>query len=243
MTGAYGGTLAPAVNAAVRDVLDVRTRDHFFLYVHYMDVHDHKEAELSYAESVGRVDEGVGELLDELAGRDLLEDTLIVLTSDHGERLGERHPIPGMTQHYGDPSFDYLVRVPLVASQRVFPESGSPIRGQDLKDHLLTIAGGEPSLHQDIGASELFMSERHWQVLRDGRWKLMRARVVGQPLLFDLSTDPGETRDVAARHPGVVGRMSARLDEHTTRLAARVGGPGEISEVERRWLEALGYVE
>lgn len=43
--------------------------------------------------------------------------------------------------------------------------------------------------------------------LRQGDFKL-----VGKEL-YDLSADPGETTDIAARHPQVVARMEARLKE------------------------------
>jgi arylsulfatase A len=62
---------------------------------------------------------------------------------------------------------------------------------------------------------------------REGRWKLVRhdsrsahntvvERTLGrEPVpqfqLFDLETDPGETRDVSAAHPEVAARLQARL--------------------------------
>ena len=241
-SGAYGGTLAPSVNAAVRDVLERRSSDRFFLYVHFMDVHDHAEVGQSYAEGVARADAGVGALLDELARRGLLEDALVVLTSDHGERLGELHAVRGMPQHYGNPTFDYLLEVPLLASRPVLPEDGPPIRGQDLGGLLLAAAGGEAPPPADVAQGELFLSEWVWQGLRVDGWKLMRRRDGGRRLLMDLARDPLERRDVAPAQPERVRALEERLDEIATLLGARPVGRSEWSEEERRRLEALGYV-
>ncbi len=66
------------------------------------------------------------------------------------------------------------------------------------------------------------LTERTWQAVTDGRWKAVRRAVsrkqagTARPTeLFDLSVDPGETRDVAAEHPDVVRRLEALMDrEH-----------------------------
>lgn len=242
-SGAYGGTLAASVNAAVRDALDRRPDDHFFLYVHFMDVHDHMVVRESYADGVARADHGIGVLLDELDSRGLLNDTLILLTSDHGERLGERHPIKGRRAHYGNPAFDYVVQVPLIASRPVLPEAGPPIRGQDVMPLLLSIAGETAPTPMDVEPDELFLSEWVWQVLRKGDWKLMRRRFDGQQILFDIANDPSESQDVVAEHTDVAERLAARLDALTESLAARQGGRMDFNEEELRRMEALGYVE
>ncbi len=50
--------------------------------------------------------------------------------------------------------------------------------------------------------------------LRVGDWKLLRtgAKKPAGPALYDLAADPGETTDVAAKHPGVIKRLGAQLD-------------------------------
>jgi arylsulfatase A len=75
---------------------------------------------------------------------------------------------------------------------------------------------GAPVVHHSVNGTF---------AIRDGRWKLVlgngsggREKPKGKPFqkpyqLFDLSTDLGETRDVAAAHPEWVARLEARLDE------------------------------
>ena len=72
------------MNEAVKKVLDDRSGDHFFLYVHYLDAHDWHMAGVPYPEAVAAADAALGELLDELAARGLREGTAVVVTSVSG---------------------------------------------------------------------------------------------------------------------------------------------------------------
>jgi len=66
------------------------------------------------------------------------------------------------------------------------------------------------------------LTEGRWQATVDGRWKLVRRSAGGKEAvkslrveLYDLVADPRESRDVAADHPEIVGRLEAILDrEH-----------------------------
>ncbi|MFY7951620.1 MAG: hypothetical protein ACOVT5_03850, partial [Armatimonadaceae bacterium] len=54
------------------------------------------------------------------------------------------------------------------------------------------------------------------QAVRDGEWKAIR-NAPGEPVqLFNLRTDPGETTDVAGRHPDVARRLTRFLDTART---------------------------
>ncbi len=85
----------------------------FFMWLHLFEPHgpygdpDHQFT--GYDADVHRADAQVGRLLDELQRTGRLERTLIVLTSDHGEELGER----GNTGH-GLTVFEETIRVPLL---------------------------------------------------------------------------------------------------------------------------------
>jgi arylsulfatase A len=52
-----------------------------------------------------------------------------------------------------------------------------------------------------------------WRIaLRRGRWKVLADADRGQIALFDLESDIGETRDLAAERPEVVERLRAELE-------------------------------
>ena len=247
--GQPGGKRAPpigaaAVNRAVREVLAQRRGDRFFLYVHYMDVHDYLLWRRSYASMVRRVDRAVGELLAGLDDEGLGRDTAVILTSDHGEKFSEQHFVKGGFGHRGNPSFEELLRVPLIIAPARFAPREPMVRGQDLFRLIAGIAGvvvdvGAPELQVD----ELFLSEMHWQTYRSGRWKSYRRRRAGGLRLVDLEADPGETRDVADRFPEIAARHAARMDSLVSSLAAKSPAASSLSDEDRRRLEALGYLE
>lgn len=88
-----------AIRAAM-EFLRLRKDDRWFLYLHLMDLHEYVYDQNSarfgstysdiYDNSIRWTDETVGLFLDRLGDMGLLEKTLIVLTSDHGEAFGER---------------------------------------------------------------------------------------------------------------------------------------------------------
>ncbi len=234
---------AVAANRAVERVLDERPGDHFFLYVHYMDVHDFGRRGQSYATGPPLVDAAVGELMTMLETRGLSDGTLVVLTSDHGERLAEQHFVGGLGGHNGNPSFDPLVRVPLIVAPPAFPEPDAPIRSDDLHRMLLEVAGATPGAPPDLEPGELYLSEIHYQTYRRGRWKLFRDRLAGTVHLVDLEADPGERIDVAGRHPETVRELTTRMDELARTLEADADASAmDLNPRDRERLQALGYL-
>lgn len=235
------------VNRAVTLALNRRKSDHFFLYVHYIDVHDYNFQKLSYAEAVQVMDEGVGNLLEKLAAASLLEDAVVVLTSDHGERLGEMHnfegELPNTFGHFGNPSFQELLRIPLIVAPARFERASKFLRSQDLFDLLLEIAGLERERPRDAEASELFIGELQYRTYRKGRWKSLVRRSDGRHFLYDIEADPLERDEVGAQFPTVTEAHARRIEELSKSLAATRVPQRELSEGERERLRTLGYLE
>lgn len=238
-------TFAPTAvqaNETARRVLAERPDDRFFLYVHYMDVHDYGYNDEPYARSVSKVDWAVGDLMGALEEEGLLDGTLVVFTSDHGERLGEEHFVEGTPGHNGNPSFDSLLEVPLLVAPPVFEAVDRPVDSQDLHRMLLRVAGVEEAPERRLEPGELYLSELEYQTHRQGRFKLFRERESGAVQLVDLEADPAERHDVAARHPEVVAERTRRIDT----LARELGASGvptlRLSEEDAERLRALGYL-
>ncbi len=234
---------ADQVNVRVRELLEDRPSDRFFLYVHYMDVHDYLLWARPYAQMVERVDVAVGELLDWMRSRGLLDDALIVLTSDHGERLAEPHFVKGKPSHRGDPSFEEVLQVPLIVWPARFGAGDALLRGADVHHQILELAGAASSPEAELEPGELFLSEKEWQTYRREQWKSYHPRGGKRVHLVDLSRDPGERQDVAQRFPEIVARHRARLAELTRSLGARAAPVDTLTPEDRRRLEALGYLD
>ena len=236
--------IATAVNAALFTALDGESGEQpLFVYLHYIDVHDHTLAREDYAEMVHLFDIRLGHLLDGLEARGLLSDSLLVLTSDHGEALGEEHGMPANKGHLGNPSFQTVLDVPLITSHVIKEDTDTFLRSQDIFDLMLRAAGTPGRDPQDIAREEQYLSEHAYQTYRKGRWKSTRPRDGGALVLFDLETDPRETRNVAAEHPAIVAEHQARLDEVAADLRAKAAEPARLKAYDEERLRRLGYIE
>ena len=239
------GTPVPAgrVNRAVSASLARRPSDHFFLYVHYMDVHDYRAQGRSYAESVAVADQAVGRLFSILEAAGLMEGSVVIFTADHGEHLpSEQHFVEPGVGHTGRPSFETLTRVPLIVAPPVFPDETKALRGIDLHGMILGLAGIQAPQAEGLDADEVFLSERHFQTYRRGEWKSLRHRDTGRHFLVNLRRDPNERITVDRQHGDIVAQHAERMDQ----IAKDLGSPDyeerTISDADRARLQALGYL-
>lgn len=233
------------VNAAVRRLLAERRSDRFFLYVHYIDPHEHgfRPDLPDYDAGVLAMDRALGILLDMLAQQDLLDGALVVFTSDHGEYLGARHALTATAKHFGNPSFDSLLLVPLIIAPPTPEDATRLVRSEDIRGLVRRLVGLEDHHASDLETDELFVTEQFYQTYRRGRWKSMWARGDDRMVLFDLHDDPGETRDVAGGNPAVVARHRTRVEVLTAQLGTQQGIDAQRSRDDEDRLRSLGYIE
>ena len=180
----------------------------------------HDAGELgAYKNALRYGDESFGDLVSGLAARRLLDHTLLVIFGDHGEAFGQHDGNFGHTLFV----YDENVRVPLIVA---LPRAAEPRRVQrvasalDIAPTVLDLLG-LPSSSRHEGVSllapqrqmALFFSDYAvgWLGLRDGCWKDVLEVESGRSQLFDLCTDPDESRDRAAEFPDRVGAYRARL--------------------------------
>lgn len=163
-------------------------------------------------------DEALGELIDGVAARGLMDRTVWIVIGDHGEAF---HEHPGNFAHSlfvyeENVHIPAVIVVPGALRQALrVPQVGGTI---DLAPTLLELLGlpligeGRSLLRGEPGVARFFTD--HSSVLlglRQDRWKCIVEPEAGRVRLFDLEDDPGETRDVAARHPERSERYRAAL--------------------------------
>jgi arylsulfatase A-like enzyme len=169
----------------------------------------------AYLNEMHVADDAVGVLRAGLTARALDDKTVYVVVGDHGEAFREH---PGNIAHALF-VYEENVRVPFfIAAPGAITglrRIRAPASLLDLTPTTLALAGlplpegtaGHSLLDGTTRVARFFTDQgvERWG-LRDGRWKLIWDADVDRARLFDLATDPGETRDVAAAHPAEVTR-------------------------------------
>ncbi len=168
----------------------------------------------NYAGNVTLIDDQIGEILDAIAARGELENTIIVHTSDHGEMNGDYGLI------YKSNFLNGAVRIPLLVRTPDGTNAGSvcerPVEWIDIGPTLVELAGGELE-HRQFGKSlcpaltqpeathrDFAISEIEGEImLLNQEWKIALNADGEVYLLFDVRNDPNEIQNLAGR-PEVV---------------------------------------
>lgn len=286
---------ARRIQSAALEFLDGGPGKPYFLYLHYRDAHrpyvppppydrlfwsgparqwefsiDEGPGDLEYYRSqydaeIRYTDDRICEFLDELERRGRRDDTIVVITSDHGEAFLEH----GVWEH-GNDLYQEEIRVPLVilrpggangangggAGRR----SQHAASGVDLMPTILDLLGLEipryvqgtslvPALdgREDRERPVFAEGKRRAVALRRGNWKLLRLGRGGGWRLFDLDADPRELDDRWSRELDrgrdlvrLLRRQADRDDELAERFPTM--SVGRDPEVDAQ-LRALGYLD
>ena len=198
-----------------------------------------RQSRAGYYGQVTFVDEQIGLMLEELDSRGMMEDTLIVYTSDHGDMLGDHYMWRKCQPYQSSARIPMLMRWPkgLVsgARGRVIDQ---PTELRDLMATFLDAAGALAPIADSLdGMSLLRLADGktegwrpyidmehdicysplvHWNGLTDGHMKYIFHAHDGSEQLFDLDNDPQELHDLSseAAHQDKLKLWRARMVKH-----------------------------
>lgn len=202
---------------------------------------DWDERSKKYAAMVHLLDKDVGRIVKLLNEMDLTRNTLMIFTSDNGGHKinGKRFQSSGPLRGYKRDLTEGGIRVPFIACWPGTAPAGKisseVIAFQDLLPTFAELAGAKPRQGLDgISIVEALRGKtlttprlylywdyghnrgRYDQAVRLGNWKGIRLGQ-GNPLeLYDLANDPGETNNLASRHPDVVARIELIMQNAVT---------------------------
>jgi len=223
-----------------------------------------------YDGAIRQLDAVVERLVDELKTRGEFEETLLVITSDHGEGFGEPSRIRPDTRvaSHSDGLHEVLLHVPLivkfpgqsdgqqvtdVASITGFPESvrrtldgGDPAEAYTPERVLATVPGVDDRVRERAGAycDDLTPFTGNGRIVYETADDGVRKSVV-----WNSGTDRVE-REIHARDAQTAyitgtdtdGRVDSAFEELSDRKVKSTGDGGEMDESTRKRLEDLGYV-
>ncbi len=216
----------------------------------FCDVPNLEEIRTRYRLEVESADRAVGRLLDSLRRRGLLEDSLLIVTSDHGEALGEHGCVGHVVNLHEE-----MLRVPLLVrlpgGERppwILRRAHELVRHIDLAPTILDILGiggweGMRGRSLRLDGPRVLLAETHppeapreLYALRDEDYLLVLDAAARRLRMYDLAADPLELEDVFRR----LGHLREPWQTRLLDLARRGVGTAPDPRVRRR-LEALGY--
>jgi len=255
------------VTESAMEFLRSHGHEPFFLYLHYMDVHQYAyDAAIdafgtsymdAYDTAIRWTDHNIAVLFQALNEAGLLDETIVVIASDHGEAFGE-HGFEGHAKSL----YNVTTQVPLIVSlpfgmepgivveeqvsnvdifPTLFDIMGLPqmpeIHGRSLLPAIEAAARGEgPALEERPIYGEL---DRIWgstegesnpiaSVLSQ-RWKLVHSVTGKEPdLLFDEENDPAEKDNLIESAPEQRARLETLIRAHLALPLASWGRPDDV---------------
>jgi arylsulfatase A-like enzyme len=257
--GDVNGRLASEVTTAALAAVEGGGEKPLFLFLNYFDPHGPYEAPSPfggtfgsdpsdrYDEEILYMDHHVGRLLDGLSTRGLFDESLILVTADHGELLGEHGKMGhGATLFEEEVHVPFLVKYP--RGERAPERRSEPFHHVDvlplILERLGMASGKRPRpLLAEVSPLNFVSAEGSFRALYLGRHKLLwNSR--GSHALFDLENDPREERNLAAAEPARLSEAVRVLEKVMASLPSP-GAPGPPATLDEETLEALrslGYV-
>jgi choline-sulfatase len=230
----------------------------FFAWVHYYDPHypyvlppgAQRQMQNLYHEEVRFCDSQLQRILDRLRDRGELDDTLIVITSDHGEGLGE----------HGESTHGYFLyqgtqHIPLIFSHPDLEQAERKADAVSLLDVVPTVlnflgldspsVSGSEILHANqldrsiLLETELTRADFSLTPVRglvNGTHKLI---ALPESELYDLVADPRETSNLASRDQELLQELHAALDRIDWQSASDARHRPDAESTKR--IQGLGY--
>jgi tetratricopeptide (TPR) repeat protein len=255
---------ADAVLSAAAQWIKSQSGHPFFAFIHLYDAHQ-PYSHGGYDDEIAYIDESIGRF--QQSAQKTLDDALVILTSDHGESLGE----------HGEETHSYFIyqstlRVPLVfhwpSDAPRFPDhtgatvglldvaptvlefleipAPSQFQGSSLLRLLRPASAGSQEPSSEPVYSESMYARDHigcsaLRSIRIGRYKYIDAP---KPEFYDLETDPGEKENrydrERSRALGLRARLLTMLQGERGSSQSAAPGPANPEVVAR--LRSLGYL-
>jgi arylsulfatase A-like enzyme/Flp pilus assembly protein TadD len=248
--------------------LQEHRHERFFLFLHYYDPHmryDPPEpfrtrfADRAYAGEIAYTDHCIGEVIDTLKALDLYDSTLIIVTADHGEMLGEHgEQTHSYFVYQGALHVPLLIRVPGQQQPRrvaarvglvdIVPtvlgslgiEAEGVIQGTDLTPGLL----GDDSTFSDrrLYCESIEPTKYGCNPLMGlvgASWKLILSN---RSELYDLASDPAESNDLARSRPEQAVQLRVELSDRLQGSVVDRGRNEGLDAEARQRLRSLGYL-
>ena len=230
---------------------------------------ENEHAIAHYDGAIRFVDSQIGRLLENLENTNLINDTLIILCSDHGEGFGE-HDI----YFHHELLYDEILKVPLIFKHPKLPKKKIESQAQstdimptilDILDipliediegaSLMPLIKGNINIRKytfaESGKNDFEQNKRiylpgikgRWRMIRTDEWKLIYIPHPENDIyeLYNLKDDPKETKNLFAKKP----EIASMLKEELFKLMKESEEVEitDLTEKSKKLLKKLGYID
>lgn len=237
----------------------------FFLWLHYFDPHSqyirHKQYRYGrkpmdrYDGEIRFTDYHIGRVIDTITQLKLLEETVIVFLSDHGEEFLDHGG-----RYHARTLFEELIHIPLIIRVPGYKPAqiDTVVAEIDIAPTICKLVGvpvpeefkgqsfgiKDKSFH--IPENRIIFAETYKRGDKRGvlheNWKLIHDREIKRFELFNLKSDPGEKENVLDKYALVAKHLTSLLEAHYAKKRTQVLEI-ELSEKLKRELKSLGYIK
>lgn len=198
----------------------------------------HNEIRRNYSAMVENIDRWLGRYRERLQEQGQWQNTIVVFASDHGEMLGDHGRWRKQRPYQPSIGVPLVLAGPGIREGYVSIEPASILdihttvleyAGLDVTDvdsqSLRPVLTGNTNHHRE----KVYAGLGTWRLAFDGRFKLITGfdphrnadlahemNVDAEPLLFDLETDPYETRNVIDQYPAVADELRSYIESYRT---------------------------
>lgn len=214
----------------------------------------------SYKATIRLLDEEIGKILDQLESGGLLEDTLIILSSDHGEMMGDHGRVQKSSYYRESLNVPLAIRHPHFLNRAC---NESPVELTDITATILEAAGLDPrsalskswpafnnlipcvSLLPVLAGAESSVRDyafsecqHNWQCITSARYKYTKFLAYDDPdtgpneQFFDLDNDPSESCNLILNT-----KFADAIDWHRRRLQYVLD---QTPPIQHRWAPLMG---
>jgi len=244
----YHGNECDPKNKSMKPVFDFAPFADYFRSWMPPGVTDKDYVIAQYDGAVAYMDACIQRLFQQLESLGIFDDTIVVINSDHGETLYDHEC---WFDHHG--IYDVTLKVPLIIRYPKKVPAGKRVAGynqhMDLVPTLMELAGIKPDVTFDgrslmpmvrgkrsSHASSFYITECTWMRKHGWRtpeWKLIHAlepdfHFKPEVELYNLIEDPGETKNLAKKHPEVVEMLETQMQNHIAKRMKQTGRPNPM---------------
>lgn len=233
---------------------------------------ENEHAVAHYDGAIRYVDFQIGRLIEHLNKNNLVEDTLIILTSDHGEGFGEHN----IYFEHGEYLYDETLIVPLIIRHPKLPhkiiknqvqltdimptvmelmgitlldeaEGASllPLIKENKEVRKYTFAETERSYYKQNRGIYLGGVQGKWRMIRTDEWKLIYIPHPNEDIyeLYNIKKDPRETTNLIKKNPEIAKILKEKLFEWIKDKKEKKEEQADLTEKSKKLLRKLGYMD